>query len=147
MFGITPFKKNEVAQTGDVVDFYNLVDNFFNDRQFPMMSLKNDTFKVDVKENDKEFMVDAEVPGYEKGDIHIFYDNENLMIQVEKKEEKEEKSEKYIHRERSFSSMQRGIYLPNVLEDQIKASFENGVLKITAPKGQAPESKKEIPIE
>ncbi|WP_303867626.1 Hsp20/alpha crystallin family protein [Acetobacterium wieringae] len=147
MFGITPFKKNEVAQTGDVVDFYNLVDNFFNDRQFPMMSLKNDTFKVDVKENDTEFMVDAEVPGYEKGDIHICYDNENLMIQVEKKEEKEEKGEKYIHRERSFSSMQRGIYLPNVLEDQIKASFENGVLKITAPKGQAPESKKEIPIE
>lgn len=78
---------------------------------------------------------------------HISYDDGNLMIHVEKKEEKEEKGEKYIHRERSFSSMQRGIYLPNVKEDQIKANFENWVLKITAPKGQAPETKKEIPIE
>jgi len=147
MFGITPFKKNEVARTGDVLDFYNLVDNFFNDRGFPMTGFKNDTFKVDVKETETEFMVEAEVAGYDKGDIHISYDDGNLMIHVEKKEEKEEKGEKYIHRERSFSSMQRGIYLPNVKEDQIKANFENGVLKITAPKGQAPETKKEIPIE
>lgn len=147
MFGITPFKKNEVARTGDVTDFYNLVDNFFNDRDFPMTNFKNDTFKVDVKENDKEYLVDAEIAGTDKQDIHISYEKDNLLISVEKKEEKEEKGEKYIHRERSFSSMQRGIYLPNVLEDQIKASFENGVLKITAPKGQAPETKKEIQID
>ncbi len=147
MFSLTPSKKSEVAKTGDVVDFYNMIDNFFNERQLPWTGLKNDTFKVDVKENETEFIVDAEVAGYDKGDIHINYENDSLMIKVEKKEEKEEKGEKYIHRERSFSSMQRGIYLPNVLEDQIKASFENGVLEITAPKGQAPESKKEIPIE
>lgn len=147
MFGITPFKKNELARTGDVTDFYNLVDSFFNDRDFPMAQFKNDTFKVDVKENEKEYLVDAEIAGSDKQDIHISYEKDNLLISVEKKEEKEEKGEKYIHRERSFSSMQRGIYLPNVLEEQIKASFENGVLKITAPKGQAPETKKEIQID
>lgn len=147
MFGITPFKKNEVARTGDVVDFYNMVDNFFKDRQFPFAGLKNDTFKVDVKENDTEYLVDAEVAGYDKQDIHINYDDGNLLISVEKKEEKEESSEKYIHRERSFSSMQRGIYLPNVVEGEIKASFENGVLKITAPKSQEAVKKTEITIE
>lgn len=147
MFGITPVKKNEVARTGDVVDFYNLVENFFNNQQFSLANLKNDTFKVDVKENETEYLVDAEVAGYDKNDIHINYDDGNLLISVEKKEEKEEKNEKYIHRERSFSSKQRGIYLPNVLDDQIKASFENGVLKITAPKAKAAEVKKEIPIE
>lgn len=147
MFGITPFKKNEVARTGDVVDFYNLVDNFFNDRDFPITSFKNDTFKVDVKENENEYLVDAEIAGTDKKDIAISYDDGRLLIAVEKKEEKEEKGEKYIHRERSFSSMQRGIYLPDVLEDQIKASFDNGVLKITAPKGKAPETRKQIPID
>lgn len=147
MFGITPFKKNEVARTGDVIDFYNMVDNFFNDRQFPLANLKNDTFKVDVKENDNEYLVDAEVAGYDKKDIHINYDDGNLLISVEKKEEKEEKGEKYIHRERSFSSMQRGIYLPNVVEGEIKANFENGVLKITAPKSKEAVKKTEIPID
>ncbi|MBI4857298.1 MAG: Hsp20/alpha crystallin family protein [Acetobacterium woodii] len=147
MFGLTPVKKHEVAQTGDVIDFYNMVDSFFNDRQFPMASLKNDTFKVDVKENDNEYLVDAEVAGYDKKDIHINYDDGNLLISVEKKEEKEEKNEKFIHRERSFSSMQRGIYLPNVIESDIKANFENGVLKIIAPKSKEAVKKTEITIE
>lgn len=147
MLSLFPVKKNEAARTGDVIDFYDMVDNFFNDRQFPWKSLRNDTFKVDVKENDNEYLVDAEVAGYDKQDIHINYDHENLLISVEKKEEKEETDEHYIHRERSFSSMQRGIYLPNVMEDAIKAHFENGILKITAPKAPTAEKKTEIPIE
>ncbi len=147
MFGLTPIKKNDVIRTGDVVDFYDMVDRFFNDRQFPFTNFKNETFKVDVKENENEYLVDAEMAGYAKKDIHINYDDSNLLISVEKKEETEEKNEQYIHRERSFSSMQRAIYLPNIVEGKIKARFENGILKISAQKKAVEATKKEITID
>lgn len=148
MFSLTPFKKDELARTGDVLDFYDsMFDKFLMDRQLPWRGLMNDTFKIDVKENDTEFVIDAEVAGVDKDDIHINYDHDNLLISVEKHEEKEETNEHYIHRERTLSSMQRGVYLPNVLEGAIKAHFENGVLKITAPKAKEAVTTKEIPIE
>lgn len=146
MFDLTPFKKNQVARTDDAIDFYNMVENFFNDNQAPFKSF-NDKFKLDIKENDKEFIVDAEVPGYSKDDIHIKFDNDRLTISVSKKEEKSEEGEKYIHKERSYQSMQRSIYLPNIDEGSIKASFENGILKITAPKSAEAAKKTEIKID
>ncbi|MBC3887052.1 Hsp20 family protein [Acetobacterium paludosum] len=147
MLDLTPLKKNQIARPDDVVDFYNLVENFFNDVQSPFRSLKNDTFKIDVKENDKEYIIDAEIAGYNKEDIHVKYNDDRLTISVSKKEEKNEENERYIHKERSFSSMQRTVYLPNVSESEVKAAFENGVLKVTAPKSKESEKKTEIKID
>ena len=146
MFDLTPFKKNQVARTDDAIDFYNMVENFFSDNQAPFTSF-NDKFKLDIKENDKEYIVDAEVPGYSKDDIHIKFDNDRLTISVSKKEEKSEEGEKYIHKERSYQSMQRSIYLHNIDESNIKAGFENGILKITAPKSAEAAKKTEIKID
>lgn len=146
MFDLTPFKKNQVARTDDAIDFYNMVENFFNDSRAPFKSF-NEKFKLDIKEKDKEYTVEAEIPGYSKDDIHIKFDNDRLTISVSKKEEKSEEGEKYIHRERSYQSMERSIYLPNIDEGSIKASFENGILKITAPKSAEAAKKTEIKID
>lgn len=146
MFDLTPFKKNQVARTDDAIDFYNMVENFFNDNRAPFKSF-NEKFKLDIKEKDKEYTVEAEIPGYSKDDIHIKFDNDRLTISVSKKEEKSEEGEKYIHRERSYQSMERSIYLPNIDENNIKAGFENGILKITAPKSEEAAKKTEIKID
>lgn len=148
MFGLTPYNKNRgMARTDDVVDFYNMVDNFFNDTESPLRSLATDNFKVDVKEKDDEYLVDAEFAGYDKEDIHVKFDEGNLLISASKKEEKNDENERYIHRERSFRSMERQIYLPNVADGDIKAKFENGVLEIHVPKAKELEMEKQIQIE
>lgn len=148
MFSLTPYKKNKaLAKTDDFVDFYNMVDDFFSDTQSPFESLTTDSFKLDVKEKDDEYTIDAEFAGYSKDDIKIDFDTDILRISASKEEEKNDENEKYIHRERSFSSMERQVYLPNVAEGDIKASFENGILQVHVPKSKELETKKVIEIE
>lgn len=147
MLSLTPYRKNRVAAPDDVVNFYDMVDHFFNDVQSPFKGFEEKSFKIDVKENDNEYLVDAELAGYDKDEVRIRFDDGRLMISAEKKDEINEEKEHYIHRERSFESMQRVIRLADVIEEDIKASFDNGVLKIIAPKSKEVVKRKEIPIE
>ena len=148
MFGLTPFNRNSTVRrtNNEFVDFYNIIDDFFNDSFLPMRSLKNDTFKVDVKENDKEFLIEAELPGVKKEEVNLDYNDGRLVIQVKKDEQLNEEKENYVHRERRVSSMQRGIYLKNVKSDAIEARLEEGILKIVAPKLEIEEHKYRIEI-
>ncbi|PHV70027.1 heat-shock protein Hsp20 [Sporanaerobium hydrogeniformans] len=135
MFGLTPFNRNTVQRTtNDVTDFYNAIDDFFNDSFFPLRNLRNDTFKVDIRETDKEYLIEAEVPGIKKEEIQLDYDKERLIIYVQRKQEVNEDKDNYIHRERRITSMQRSIYLKNIDEKAIEAKLEEGILRISAPK-------------
>ncbi|MDF2613871.1 MAG: Hsp20/alpha crystallin family protein [Clostridia bacterium] len=147
MFGLTPFNRNVVQKTNnEFVDFYNIIDDFFNDSFLPMRSLRNDTFKMDVKENEKEFLIEAEMPGVKKEEIKLDYNDGRLVISVQKDEQINEEKNNYIHRERRVSSMQRGVYLKNIKIDGIDAKLENGILKIVAPKLEIAENKCQIEI-
>lgn len=147
MLSLTPYRRNRITAKDDVVDFYNMVDRFFSDVQTPFSELENTTFKVDVRENDEEFLIDAELAGFNKDEVCIDLDDGKLYISAEKKEEKSDETDHYLHRERSFTSMKRGVFLPSVDEEGIKANFENGVLKIKVPKRKEDEKKKQIEIE
>lgn len=149
MFGLTPFNRNNVQRTNnnEFENFYSMVDNFFNDSFFPMRNLRNDTFKIDVRDNMNEYLIEAEMPGVKKEDIKIDYNEGRLMIAVHRDEQVEEERNNYIHRERRLASMQRGVYLKNVKPDGITAKLEDGVLKIKAPKVDTGESKYQIEIE
>lgn len=147
MLSLTPYRRNTIARNDDVVDLYNMVDRFFNGVQKPFSELEKTTFKVDVRENDDEFLIDAELAGFTKDEVCIDLDDGTLYISAEKKEEKNEETDKYLHRERSFTSMKRGVFLPSVDEEGIKANFEDGVLKIKVPKRKKDEKKKQIEIE
>ncbi len=131
MFKLTPFSASPRRQD-DFMDFGDLLDDFFA----PMRSLRHDTFKIDVEEKDNAYEIQADLPGTQKDELKVSYDDQTLHIQVEKSEQDEEKDEKrnYLHRERRVSAMRRAIHLPDVDPSKLKAKLDNGVLTIIAEK-------------
>lgn len=116
-------------------DFYNMMDSFFNE-EFPSKRTNMESFKVDIIENDNEYTVEAELPGFEKEDISIEFDEGRLTLKAEKSEsiDESDKSKNYIHRERKMSKVSRRMYFKDVDEENIKASLDKGVLNIQIPK-------------
>lgn len=103
---------------------------------------------IDVKQNENEIAVKAELPGLDEKDIEVLLTDDALTIRGEKREEKEEKGKTYYHMERSYGSFNRVIPLPaGVDQKKVQAQFKNGVLSITLQKTQEAKAKgKKIPI-
>lgn len=103
---------------------------------------------VDVRENDKEIKVSAELPGMDDKDIDVSLTKDALTIKGEKKEEKEDKGKDYYRIERSYGSFSRTIPLPTEIDiDKVKAEFKKGVLTVILPKSaQAIKEMKKIPV-
>ncbi len=103
---------------------------------------------VDVAETDKAYEITAELPGLDEKNIEVKLANGVLSIKGEKQEEKEEKQKDYYRRERSFGSFERSFQVPDdVEEEEIAASFKNGILSVTLPKSaeaQKPTKKIEV---
>ena len=108
--------------------------------------------KTDVKETDTGYEVDIDLPGFKKDEINAKLDNGYLTISAAKGLDKDEqdKNGKYIRRERYAGSMSRSFYVgEGVTEDDIKAKYEDGILRLVVPKkdAKAVENKKYIAIE
>lgn len=115
----------------------NFFDNFFSDSFMPAIFSGDNQIKVDIKENEKEYLVEADLPGVKKEEINADFNNGNLTIAVVKNEEISEERENFIRRERRSGSYSRSFYVENVQEDNISAKFENGVLSMVLPKKDA----------
>lgn len=104
--------------------------------------------KMDVKEADGKYLVNAEIPGVNKNDIHVTIDGNRVSISAEIKKEKEEKEgEKVIRCERSYGMASRTFSLAEeVDQDQVQAKYANGVLELTLPKKPGAATRKEISI-
>jgi HSP20 family protein len=105
-------------------------------------------FDIDVRENDKELVFEAELPGLEDKDIQLSVRDGVLSVKGEKKSERDEKKDTYHLVERSYGSFERSFGLPdNADEENIKADFRNGVLHIVVPKRpEAAKREKKIAI-
>lgn len=124
MFGMEPFKKMP-----NMMEFFN--DEFFKPSNFNSANV----FCTDVRETEKEYIIETELPGFNKEDIAIDISSDALTIKAERKSEnKTEKDGTYIRRERSYSSYQRSFVLDGIDSDKISANYENGILTITMPK-------------
>lgn len=111
--------------------------NFFNDfGNFGQKFFNNDEMKTDIKENDQSYEVAAELPGFKKDGIHIDYRDNTLRINAVHNLDKEDKDEKgrVLRQERSSSNVTRSFYLPGVDEDNVKATYDGGILKLSLPK-------------
>jgi HSP20 family protein len=106
------------------------------------------TPSIDVRENEKEIVVDAELPGMNENDVQVVVREGVLSLKGEKKSERDEKKDTYHLVERSYGSFDRSFRLPEgVNEEQIKAEFNNGVLHVVIPKRpEAAKAEKKIPI-
>jgi HSP20 family protein len=103
---------------------------------------------VDVRETEKEILIEAELPGIDEKDISLALQDGVLTIRGEKKHEHDEEKENYRVMERRYGSFQRSLRLPDsVDEDKVEANFNNGVLKVSLPKRpEAIGKKRTIPI-
>jgi HSP20 family protein len=106
---------------------------------------------VNVSENEKNYAIEVVAPGIKKNDFKIRVEKNTLIISAEKKEEKQEKEKKeknYIRQEYTYNSFSRLFTLPNdVKGDDIKAHYEDGVLKLSIARQPAAALKaKEIAV-
>ncbi len=128
----------------------SLFDSMFDDFWEPDFTLlKLPTLNlpiIDIKEEESEFVLTAEVPGFKKEDINIEIRDDTLTISSEHKEETEETKEGYIYKERSHRSFTRSLRIPeNISAEEIEAKLEDGLLTLHIPKKE-PEPPKKIEI-
>jgi len=98
--------------------------------------------KVDIKDEDKEIIVSAELPGMDQKDIDVTVTNDSIRISGEKKHEREEEEKDFYRHERFCGSFDRVIDLPaEVEEDKAEAEFSKGVLTIRLPKSEEAQAK------
>lgn len=148
MAGLIPFNKRNPSLIGSSINnFQNMLDDFFTENWLPNRNLMRDTFKIDVEETDKEYLIHAELPGIQKNEISLDINEGRLSISVNKEENLNEEKKNYIHRERRFMSMSRSIYLSDGKADDIKAKLEDGMLMITVPKQDKTKNMVKIDIE
>lgn len=107
-----------------------------------------ESMKCDIYEKDGSYHIEADVPGISKDEISVECNDGYLTITAEKKNQTEEKEGKnYIKQERFYGKVTRKFYVGNVAEDEIKAEFKDGTLKIDIPKEEKEKSKKIIDIQ
>ncbi|KRK46922.1 Hsp20/alpha crystallin family protein [Secundilactobacillus kimchicus] len=114
----------------DPMNFFGGLENF--GRNF----FSDNSMKTDIKESDKDYEVSAELPGFKKDDIHLDYRDDTLRINGVHDLQRQDKDDdgRVLRQERSFSNVSRSFYLPGVDIDQVKATYDGGVLKLTLPK-------------
>ena len=147
MAGLVPFNKNgSFLRPGGIRGFYNMLDDFFADTWLPERNLVFDTFKIDVKEDEKAYYIDAEMPGVKKEEINLALNDGRLLISVAREENIEDKNENYVHRERRYGSVERSVYLADANPEGIDARLEDGLLKLVVQKQDKDSSSKKIVI-
>lgn len=132
MFGLIPFKTNQLNKNQE--GFENLFGDFFNDDFLSPLNGNSNKFSADIKENDSEYLVCAELPGVKKEDIELDFKDNKLIISAKREDIVDEKKENYIRKERNYGEFTRVFTFMNIDKDKITAKFENGELKITLPK-------------
>ena len=125
-----------------------LFDNFFNDPwEHSLFNGRDPLYgkhaknmmKTDVRETEESYEVDIDLPGFNKDEISVKLENGYMTVSAAKGLDKEEKDDKgrYIRQERYAGSMTRSFYVGETLKtEDIKAKYENGILKLSMPKKQ-----------
>ena len=121
---------------------FDLFDDIFKDPFFTNNESK--IMKTDIKEKKDKYIIDIDLPGYEKENIKINVEDGYLTVQAKTNTNKEDKEEgKIVRKERYVGSCSRSFYVGNsVKNEDVKASFRNGTLKIEVKKK---EESKELP--
>ena len=140
MFGLTPFERKSY-------DMFNAFRDFEKDFFFFLASFNS--CKTDIKDKGDRYVLEAELPGFDKQDISLDIDGGFLTLTAEHSSETEDNDSdgRYIRRERSYGSYRRSFDISNVNAEKIDAEYKNGVLTVALPKKQiAPPETKRLEI-
>lgn len=145
MFELTPYNRKHNSLYNSFKDFDDFERNFFMTPADFFGSTSMDLFKTDIKDEGDHYELKADLPGFDKKDIHLDVDGDVLRVSAQRHSEHEEKDKKnkFVRCERSYGSYTREFDLSGVNSDEIKAKYENGVLCLILPKKdtQSPETK------
>ena len=127
MYGLTPFGRTGFGLWDAFNDFDN---NFFGD------SMPITPCRTDIRDDGDKYVMEAELPGFEKEDIKLDINGTQLTIAAEHSTNSDEKDEKgnYIRRERTFGSYKRSFDVSDVDTEAISAAYKNGILTLELPK-------------
>ena len=120
-----------------------LFSSIFDDDFFPVASNRTSSMPaVNIRENEKNFVLELAVPGMDKKDLKIDINEDVLTISSESKNESEENREGYKRKEFSYTSFCRSFYIPeNVNREKIEAASKDGILSVELPKMEEDKSK------
>ncbi len=145
MFEIRPYARKNNALYNPFHEMDELERQMFGN-PFGFFGGAIDEFKTDIKDEGDHYELEADLPGFDKKDIHLDVNGDVLTIHAERHSEHEEKDKKnkYVRCERSYGAYSRDFDLSGVNAEGIKAKYENGVLHLTMPKKseQLPASKR-----
>ena len=147
MSGLVPFNRRraDIMGTG-FEDFQNMLDDYFSEGWPLRRSLAGDTFKIDVQDKEKEYVIEAELPGFKKEEVTVSLEDRRLKISANREENIEKEEKNYIHKERRYTAMARNGFLANADADGIKAKLDNGVLTVSVPKKAKTDNTVEIEV-
>lgn len=132
-------KNNNIVSYNPFRDIEEFEKNFFGD-PFGSFFRSNELaeFKIDVTDEGDHYEMEADLPGFEKKDIHLEVNGDTLRLSAERhsKVTEKDKKDKIVHMERSYGSYSRQFDVSGIETNAIKAKYENGVLKLMLPKKQ-----------
>jgi len=127
-----PKRRNEF----DLFDDFFKGDDFFPRRDSSIM-------KTDIKEKKDKYVIEMDLPGYEKENINLELKDGYLEVTAKVEKEEGNEEERFVHKERFYGHCSRSFYVgEQITEEDIKAEFKNGILRIDVPKK---EEKKALP--
>ncbi|MDE6781457.1 MAG: Hsp20/alpha crystallin family protein [Ruminococcus sp.] len=125
MYGVTPFGRNPL----NLFSVFNELDrNFFND------TMQVNSCRTDIRDVGDKYVMEAELAGFDRDEISLDIKDSYLVISAERKNSSDENNNRYIRRERSYSSYKRSFDISDVDTENVNAEYKNGVLTIDLPK-------------
>ena len=147
---LAKYKAKENNPWKIIDNLHNEIDRIFNFPSLHWPQVLKDNFNIpaaDIYEDEKNVYAEIDLPGFERKDIELKLEGNNLVVSAKKDQLKEQKKKNYYRCERTQGSIYRKFNLAAAInESKIKAVYKNGVLKVTLPK-QEPKAGKDIKIE
>ena len=138
MYSLVPFRRNLNRELTNPFIPDNFLRSFFN-----MSDMVGSAgFRVDIREDEKNYQLEAELPGVPKDKLTVSVEDGTLTISADLNEEKKEERGSYLYSERRSGHVERCFNLEGIDAEHITADYKNGVLLLTLPKEQ-PTPKKE----
>lgn len=152
MFDLTRKNNNRnVSNYNPYRDIEAFERNFFSDPFESFFGTRDlAEFKTDVTDEGNHYLLEADLPGFDKKDIKLDVEGDVLTIQAERhsKTEQKDNKDKIVRVERSYGAYSRSFDVSGIDTDKIKAAYENGVLTLTLPKKEkSGDGKKRLQIE
>ena len=128
---------------------FDLFDDFFEDEFFPRREFfskkERNLMKTDIKETKDKYLLEIDLPGFEKENIGISLENGYLNIEAKVTKKEKNNEEKIVRQERFYGECSRSFYVgEEVTEKDIFAEFKNGILRIELPKKEPENKSKEV---